>query len=136
MAKEKGSILLIEDDKDWADGYKYDIQEFVDFPIIHEIPPRNLSDLRELVLQHNAIAVVLDEKLQQGSDAAYLGIDALDFLRKEFANIPVALVTQYPNEPELRSLPHGMILAKRDVHLLLLWLRSWTQEKKILPAMS
>ena len=108
-------ILLIEDDNDSAEEYIEDAQQFIDAKIILEIPPRELMALAELVKKHYASAVVLDERLQQRSDASYLGIDAMNYLADVFPGLPIFILTEYSRDPELKKVTHGQLFQKVDL---------------------
>jgi len=103
MSENEFSVLLIEDDVDWANSYIEDAEELAGIRVIHQIPPRELWDLEKLIAQFNSKAVVLDELLQQNSDASYLGIDALNYLANVFPHMPLVIVTEYPPGPELKK---------------------------------
>jgi hypothetical protein len=115
MNENEFSVLLIEDDVDWANSYIEDAEEFASIRVIHQIPPRELLDLGKLITQFNSNAVVLDELLQQNSDASYLGIDALNYLANAFPHLPLVIVTEYPLGPELKKIPYGLVYRKRDL---------------------
>jgi len=109
-------ILLVEDDPDDARDYKEDIEASIDVTVITVTPPEDLSDLAVLVAEHDAGAVILDERLQQRSDATYVGIDVLEYLRNAFPNLPVDILTNYPHSSELkgRGLPQENLIRKRE----------------------
>lgn len=115
MESEEIIILLIEDDVDWAKSYVEDAEEYTNAEIIYVIPPRELVELSSITEQSNAKAVVLDELLQQNSDASYLGVDALNYLSSVFPNLPLVIITEYPPGPELKEIPSGLIYRKRDL---------------------
>jgi len=115
MSENEFSVLLIEDDVDWAKSYIEDAEEFAGVRVIHQIPPRELLDLGKLIKQFNSSAVVLDELLQQNSDASYLGIDALNYLANAFPHLPLVIVTEYPLGPELKKIPYGLVCRKYDL---------------------
>jgi len=96
-------VLLVEDDPDSVSDYKEDIEGTIDVIVIAVAPPADLADLATAVNQHNASAVILDELLQQRSDATYLGIDALEYLGSAFPGLPLDILTNYPHGPELRG---------------------------------
>jgi len=109
-------VLLVEDDPDDARDYKEDIEASIDVIVITITPPEDLSDLAVLVAEHNASAVILDERLQQRSSATYVGIDALEYLRNAFPNLPVDILTNYPHSSELkgRGLLQENLIRKRE----------------------
>jgi hypothetical protein len=100
---DKPIVLLVEDDPDSASDYKEDIETLIDVAVIAIAPPADLLDLVALVDKVDASAVILDERLQQRSDATYVGVDALDYLRSTFPRLPVDILTNYPHSPELRG---------------------------------
>jgi len=114
---DKLTILFVEDDPESASDYKEDIEALIDVTVIAVAPPVDLSDLAALVNEHNASAVILDELLQQRSDATYVGIDALDYLRIAFPRLPIDILTDYPHSPELkgRGLQVDHLRRKRDL---------------------
>ena len=114
--EDKPIILLVEDDLDSAGDYKGDIEVLIDVTVIAVAPPADLLDLTALVNEVNASAVILDERLQQLSDATYVGIDALDYLRSAFPGLPVDILTAYPHGPELkgRGLHAENLVRKRE----------------------
>jgi hypothetical protein len=113
---DKPVILLVEDDQDGARDYKEDIEAHIDATVIPVVPPMDLPSLAAQVSGLNASAVILDESLQQHSDAAYMGIDALDYLSKAFPKLPVDILTNYPHNSELRGrgLQPENLVRKRD----------------------
>ena len=112
--KDKPVILLIEDDKDSAKDYKDDTEEIIPVTVIPLTPPINLLELTTLVTEHQADAVVLDELLQQRSDATYVGIDAYNYLHSAFPTLPIEILTEYPPGPELRGFPTENLIRKHD----------------------
>jgi len=114
--ENKPVILLVEDDPDDARDYKEDIEASIDVTVITVTPPEDLSDLAVLVAEHNASAVILDERLQQRSSATYVGIDALEYLRNALPKLPVDILTNYPHSSELkgRGLPQENLIRKRE----------------------
>jgi CheY-like chemotaxis protein len=113
---DKPTVLLVEDDPDSASDYKEDIEALIDVTVIAIAPPVDLLDLTALVNEVNASAVILDERLQQRSDATYAGIDAFDYLRSAFPRLPVDILTAYPHSLELkgRGLPAENLVRKRE----------------------
>ncbi len=114
---DKPIVLLVEDNADAASDYREDIEALIDVTVITVCPPPpDLLDLAALVDEHNVGAVILDERLQQSSDATYVGVDAFDFLRSAFPRLPVDILTNYPHSPELKG--HGLhaenLVRKRD----------------------
>ena len=109
-------VLLVEDDPDDARDYKEDIEASIEVMVITVTPPEELSDLAALVAEHNASAVILDERLQQRSSATYVGIDALEYLRNALPKLPVAILTNWPHDPELKGqgLPQENLIRKRE----------------------
>jgi hypothetical protein len=85
--------------------------------VVYEIPPRELIDLSRLVERYNPQAIILDELLQQGSDASYLGIDAFMYLANVYPNMPRFIVTEYPPGPELKNFTggYGYVIRKIDL---------------------
>jgi len=114
--EDKPIILLVEDELDSANDYKEDIEALIDVTVIPVVPPADLLDLIALINKHGASAVILDELLQQRSDATYMGIDALDYLRSAFPRLPVDILTNYPHSSELkgRGLHVDNLVRKRD----------------------
>ncbi|MBM4464160.1 MAG: response regulator [Chloroflexi bacterium] len=114
---DKLTILFVEDDPDSASDYKGDIEALIDVTVIAIAPPADLLDLTALVNEVNASAVILDERLQQLSDATYAGIDAFDYLRSAFPGLPVDILTAYPHSSELkrRGLQIDHLIRKRDL---------------------
>lgn len=113
---DKPIVLLVEDDPDSATDYEEAIETLIEVTVLAVPPPIDLLDLLVLVEQHQASAVILDEALQQRSDATYLGIDAFEYLKEAFPNLPVYILTNYPHSPELkrRGLPADNLWRKRD----------------------
>ncbi len=104
MMDEENSILLIEDDKDSADEYIEDAGIYLtDTHVVHEIPPKNMSGVVNLVKKHNAIAVVVDERLRQHSDANYLGVDVVNYLENAIPGLPVVILTEYERDSNLKK---------------------------------
>lgn len=114
--EDKPIILLVEDELDTAGDYKEDVEALIDVIVIPVAPPADLLDLIALINEHGASAVILDELLQQRSDATYMGIDALDYLRGAFPRLPVDILTNYPHSSELkgRGLHHDNLVRKRE----------------------
>jgi len=112
---EKPIILLIDDSEDSAQDYKYDAEEIIPVEVKAIQPPVNVLDLVSLVNEYNPSAVVLDEVLQQRSDATYLGIDAYNLLKKSFHTLPIVIITEYPPGRDLRELPTGNLIRKKDL---------------------
>ncbi|MDO9130057.1 MAG: hypothetical protein Q7U34_09345 [Anaerolineales bacterium] len=117
MTNHEVTILLIEDDVDWAKSYIEDAEEYISVKVIHEIPPRELIDLSRLVERYNPQAIILDELLQQGSDASYLGIDAFKYLSNLYPSLPRFIVTEYPFGAELKNFTggYGYVIRKIDL---------------------
>jgi CheY-like chemotaxis protein len=120
MGKMAGKpiILLVEDDPESANDYKKDIEALIDVTVITvSPPPTDLLNLIALVNEHQADAVILDEVLQHHSDAAYMGIDAFDHLRRTFPTLPVDILTGYPHGSELkgRGLSAENLVRKREL---------------------
>jgi len=113
---DKPIILLVEDNLDSASDLKEDIEALIDVTVIAVAPPADLLDLRALVNELDASAVILDERLQQRSDATYVGVDALDYLRSAFPRLPLDILTNYPHSRELRGrgLHAENLVRKRD----------------------
>ena len=113
---DKPTILLVEDDLDSASYCKEDIETLINVTVITVLPPADLLDLIALINKVNASAVILDERLQQRSDATYAGIDAFDYLRSAFPGLPVDILTAYPYSPELkgRGLYAENLIRKRE----------------------
>ena len=113
---DKPIVLLVEDDPDSATDYKEDIETLIEVTVLAVPPPIDLLDLLVLVKQYQASAVILDEALQQRSDATYVGIDAFEYLKEAFPHLPVYILTNYPHSPELkrRGLPADNLWRKRD----------------------
>lgn len=126
----KPIILLVEDDLDCASDYKEDIEALIDVTVIAVAPPVDLLDLIALVNELNASAVILDERLQQLSDATYAGIDAFGYLRSAFPRLPVDILTAYPPGLELkgRGLHVENLVRKRDLDEDEEFKRSYLQE--------
>lgn len=114
--EDKPIILLVEDELDTAGDYKEDIEALIDVIVIPVAPPADLLDLIALINEYGASAVILDELLQQRSDATYMGIDALDYLRSAFPRLPADILTNYPHSSELkgRGLHHDNLVRKRE----------------------
>jgi len=114
--EDRPIVLLVEDDPDSADDYKEDIEALIDVTVVITAPPADLLDLTALVKELGASAVILDERLQQRSDATYAGIDALDYLRSAFPRLPIDILTEYPHSRELkgRGLSVENLVRKRD----------------------
>lgn len=109
------NVLLIEDDVDTAQAYIEDAEEYFPYKIIHKIPPKELFSLAGLVKEHDAKAVVIDERLQQHSDASYLGIDALKYLSATFADLPVIILTEYDRDKDLQDVANRQLVRKSDL---------------------
>lgn len=112
---DKPIILLIDDSQDSAQDYKNDAEEMIPVEVKAIQPPVNVLDLVSLVNEYDPAAVVLDEVLQQRSDATYLGIDAYQMLKKSFPTLPIVIITEYPPGRELRELPTGNLIRKKDL---------------------
>lgn len=113
---EKPRVLLVEDDPDSARDYEQDIEALIDVEVVAASPPVDLLDLLALISEYRVSAVILDEMLQQRSDATYVGIDAFEYLTEAFPGLPVYILTNYPHSPELkqRGLPVDNLWRKRD----------------------
>lgn len=109
-------ILLVEDDPDDARDYKEDIEASINAIVVTVHPPAELSDLTALASENDASAVIIDERLQQHSNATYVGIDALEYLQNAFPGLPVDILTNYPHSSELkgRGLPAENLIRKRE----------------------
>lgn len=112
--EDKLVILIIEDDLDTAGDYKEQVEALIDVEVIPVFPPVDLLDLRALVIEHHADAVILDEVLQHRSDATYMGIDGFEYLHSAFPHLPIDILTEYPPGPELKQFPTGNLVRKRD----------------------
>lgn len=100
---DKPVVLLVEDSQDDASEYKRVIEELINVTVIPVAPPPiEHLDLLQLVGQHGADAVILDEVLQTQSGAAYMGIDAMRYIRTAFPGLPVIILTDFPHRPELK----------------------------------
>ena len=111
----KSNVLLIEDDVDTAQAYIEDAEKFFAHRVIHKIPPRELSGLIELVKEYDASAVVIDERLQQHSDASYLGVDALRYLAAASVELPVVILTEYDRDRDLQNIANRQLVRKSDL---------------------
>jgi hypothetical protein len=61
---------------------KEDIESAIDVHLVAVVPPVELFALASKVSELGASAVIIDELLQQRSDATYMGIDAFDYLTR------------------------------------------------------
>ena len=113
---DKPTILLVEDDLESANDYKEDIESMIDVYVIAVTPPVEVLALASQVNELDVSAVIIDELLQQRSDATYMGIDAFAHLTNAFPGMPVDIFTNYPHGSELRGrgLPVENLVRKRD----------------------
>ncbi|MBI5222785.1 hypothetical protein HY990_00020 [Candidatus Micrarchaeota archaeon] len=112
----KHKILLIEDDKESADEYLEDASTYMAaYDMLFEIPPHDISSIVELIRKHNVIAVVVDERLRQRSEADYLGIDVLNYLKNAMTGLPVVILTEYDQDSILRKVPREQLFRKIDL---------------------
>jgi hypothetical protein len=116
MSKKKQMILLIEDDKESADEYLEDASTYLSiFDVKYEVPPRDISGIVDLIKKYDAVAVVVDERLRQHSNAGYLGIDVLNYLKNAKRGLPVAILTEYEQDQILRKVPREQLFRKFDL---------------------
>jgi len=99
---EKPLVILIEDDEDDAKNYKDIIEQALEVTveILHPLP-RSIQDLVVQVGSASPSAIIIDERLPVRSDAEYNGIDVADHLRNNDMNIPIVILTNYPNDQAL-----------------------------------
>jgi DNA-binding NarL/FixJ family response regulator len=113
---KKQKILLIEDDKESADEYLEDASTYLaGYDVLFEMPPNEISGVVELIKKYNVTAVVVDERLRQRSDAGYLGIDVLNYLKNAKPGLPVAILTEYEQDAVLRKVPSEQLFRKIDL---------------------
>lgn len=113
---KKQTILLIEDDKVSADEYLEDASTYLaQYEVKYEKPRKNISDIVDLIKKYSAVAVVVDERLMQHSDAGYLGIDLLKYLRNSRRGLPVVILTEYDQDSVLRKVPREQLFRKFDL---------------------
>lgn len=112
-AKQK--IMIIEDDKESADEYLEDANSYlVDFDVFHQDPPQEISEIIKLIKKHNVTAIVVDERLRQHSNAGYLGIDVMNYLKNAQPGLPVVILTEYQQDSALRKVPTEQLFRKID----------------------
>ena len=109
------NVLLIEDDVDTAQAYVEDADQYFPYKIIHKISPRELFSLAGLVKEYDARAVIIDERLQQHSDASYLGKDALKYLNSTFTDLPVVILTEYDRDKDLQDVANRQLVRKSEL---------------------
>jgi len=113
---KKQTILVIEDDKESADEYLEDASTYLtDYAVMHEVPPHNMSDINNLIKKSNVTAVVVDERLRQHSDASYLGVDILNYLKNAMPSLPVVILTEYEQDSDLRKVQKEQLFRKYDL---------------------
>jgi DNA-binding NarL/FixJ family response regulator len=113
---KKYKIMVVEDDDESADEYLEDASTYLlGYDVFHQIPPREISDIVEVIKEQNVTAVVVDERLRQRSDAGYLGIDVLNYLKNASPELPVVILTEYEQDPVLRKVPSEQLFRKIDL---------------------
>jgi hypothetical protein len=100
---DKPTILLVEDDIETATDFIDDVQSNIDVVVIHIVPPKNIFDLADTVKNNNIRAVVLDEVFQTHSEATYMGIDAFEYLKDLYPNLPIDILTDFPPGAEFQG---------------------------------
>jgi len=93
------------------DAEKY----LTDAIVVYEIPPQDISGVVDLVKKYNAIAVVVDERLRQHSDANYLGVDVVNYLENAIPGLPIVIITEYERDSNLRKVPSEQLFRKHDL---------------------
>ena len=112
----KQKILVIEDDKESAEEYLEDADTYLSsFDMLYQIPPREISEIVEIIKGKNVTALVVDERLMQHSDASYLGIDVLNYLENAMPGLPVVILTEYDQDSVLRKVPREQLFKKYDL---------------------
>lgn len=108
--------MIIEDDKESADEYLEDAETYLSsFEIFHQLPPREITEIVETIKKQNVTAVVIDERLRQHSDASYLGIDVLNYLKNAIPGLPVVILTEYEQDSVLRKVSREQLFRKYDL---------------------
>jgi DNA-binding NarL/FixJ family response regulator len=113
---KKHKVLLIEDDIESADEYREDaIAYLTGYDMLYEVPPHEISNIVDLIKKYDITAVVVDERLRQHSDAGYLGIDVLNYLKNAMPGLPVVILTEYEQDSVLRKVPREQLFRKFDL---------------------
>ncbi len=105
---DKPTILLVEDDIETATDFIDDIQTNIDVTIKHVVPPKNIFALADIVKNNNVKAVILDEVFQTHSEVTYMGIDASEYLKDLYPNLPIDILTDFPPGPEFQGRRVGL----------------------------
>lgn len=108
---DKAVILWITK-KHASSSFKYEIEKQAELQVIVLTPPSDLLDLPQLITQHHADAVIIEQDLSQ--EVAYMGIDAFELLQNALPSLPLYVLTESLPGPELNELPTGQLIRIDD----------------------
>jgi len=105
------SILVIDDVADFRATLARSIGALLDDPRLRCVafPPQvHLEDYLQLILEHHALLLILDERLNEevpphGPTNVQPGHVVVDFVRRREPELPIYVITNYDGDPDLRE---------------------------------
>jgi DNA-binding NarL/FixJ family response regulator len=107
-----GTVLIIEDDQDSANYLRKSITEKFGLNVEIVIPSPELEEMVRNIISKDPDAIIIDERLQEKSDAKYYGIDLLNQVDSIKKMLPIVLITNYPRSAELKNVKNKQLIRK------------------------
>lgn len=99
-------IYFVDEDEDLRETFQLMLQDCFpksdDSPKVHGIAPApEMADMRFLVEDQEAVAIILDERLKESGVAQYFGNELATYLRNFNQKIPIYILTSFTESEEL-----------------------------------
>ena len=109
-------VMLIEDNIDDAALFGQLLEAAGDIKVEHVGVRAALSDYTDLLASPETGAIIIDERLSDYGGVDYTGLDLADYLRTLRPEIPIYILTHYPDDiPEDHSGSTELIIDKTQV---------------------
>jgi CheY-like chemotaxis protein len=103
---DKQTVYLIDEDQEELSTNRRMLESvFEDTPLRFDamMPLKRLADYNKLLVKRDTVAFVIDQKLRTSGEVSYQGIDLASHLRSINTKLPIYILTNYPNDHELRG---------------------------------
>ncbi len=95
------TILVVDDVSDWRDMLAGLIEDV--YPKFKVVTASSIDEAKNQLTQHNFDLAILDVRLDESDESNTEGLVLMEFIRGHYTQLPVLIITGYPNLDTVRQ---------------------------------